>query len=62
MGLALSASFAFLTPVSHKANLLVMNPGGYGARDYLKVGIVTTIICVGTALLLVPLWMPFTRG
>lgn len=59
MGLALGASFAFLTPFSHKANLLVMNPGGYAIRDYLKVGIVTTLICLGVGLGLIPLVFPF---
>jgi len=55
MGVALGASFAFLTPFSHKANLLVMNPGGYRSGDYFRIGAITTIICLVTALVLIPL-------
>lgn len=59
MGVALGASFAFLTPFSHKANLLVMNPGGYRPSDYFKVGAITTVICFGLALLMIPLLYRF---
>ena len=33
---ALAASAAFMTPFSHKANLIVMGAGGYRVIDYLK--------------------------
>lgn len=55
MGVALGASIAFLTPFSHKANLLVMNPGGYRSGDYFKVGAITTLICMVAAMILIPL-------
>jgi len=58
MGVALGASFAFLTPFSHKANLLVMNPGSYRSGDYFKIGAVTTLLCVVTAMVLIPLFYP----
>ena len=32
MGVSLAASAAFMTPFSHKANLLVMGAGGYRSR------------------------------
>ena len=44
MGVGLAASAAFMTPFSHKANLLVMGAGGYRSMDYLKVGTPLTIV------------------
>jgi di/tricarboxylate transporter len=52
MAIALSCSLAFLTPLGHPVNVLVMGSGGYSFRDYLKVGgpltlIVLLIIMIG---------------
>ncbi len=44
MGVALAASAAFMTPFSHKANLLVMGAGGYKSWDYIRVGTPLTIV------------------
>lgn len=59
MGVGLAASAAFLTPFSHKANLLVMGAGGYRVGDFVRVGSVLTIIVLGLMALLIPLLMPF---
>jgi di/tricarboxylate transporter len=59
MGIALAASAAFMTPFSHKANLLVMGAGGYRALDYVKVGSPLTLVILALIVLLVPLVMPF---
>lgn len=59
MGVALSASMAFLTPVSHRANLLVMSAGGYRPKDYLRVGSVLTLVTLALIAALVPLLFPF---
>ena len=59
MAVALSASVAFLTPFSHKSNLLVMSAGGYRLRDYLLVGGAITVLSFILVLLLVPLVFPF---
>lgn len=55
MATALGASIAFLTPFSHKGNLLVVAPGGYKPKDFLRVGSGLTILCflLLTVLLLV---------
>ena len=42
--LAFAASAAFLTPVSYQTNLMVMGPGSYKTRDFLKIGIPFTLI------------------
>ncbi len=58
MGVAVSASLAFLLPTAHPVNLLVMGPGGYEPRDYLKVGLPLTLVVAPVALLLVQwIWL-----
>ena len=59
MGVGLAASAAFMTPFSHKANLLVMGAGGYRSMDYLKVGTPLTILLVILMVLLIPVFFPF---
>jgi len=59
MGVSLAASAAFMTPFSHKANLLVMGAGGYCSRDYLKVGTPLTIVVLLIIVFMVPLFFPF---
>ena len=59
MGVALAASAAFMTPFSHKANLLVMGAGGYRSVDYLKVGTPLTIVFLVLLVFMVPLFFPF---
>jgi di/tricarboxylate transporter len=44
MAVALGSSTAFLTPISHPSNLLVMGPGGYRFSDYARVGLPLTIL------------------
>ena len=39
MTVAVGACSAFLTPIGHQANTLVMGPGGYKYSDYWKVGL-----------------------
>ena len=60
MGVGLAASAAFMTPFSHKANLLVMGAGGYKAMDYVKVGTPLTFVVLGLLAIMIPLLMPFT--
>jgi len=59
MGVGLAASAAFMTPFSHKANLLVMAAGGYRSMDYLKVGSPLTVVLLILMVLLVPVFFPF---
>ncbi|MSU88693.1 SLC13 family permease [Rhodobacteraceae bacterium 2CG4] len=39
MGVAVAASCAFLTPIGHKNNTIIMGPGGYRFGDYWRVGL-----------------------
>jgi di/tricarboxylate transporter len=59
MGVGLAASAAFMTPFSHKANLLVMGAGGYRAVDYIRVGTPLTIVILAMLVLLIPVVFPF---
>ena len=44
MAVAIGASCAFLTPIGHQNNLLVMGPGGYRFWDYWRLGLPLEII------------------
>ena len=59
MVVAVSASTAFMTPIGTTTNLMVMTPGGYGFRDYLRVGLPLVSIFLVLTLVLVPLIWPF---
>jgi di/tricarboxylate transporter len=52
MAVAVGASCAFLTPIGHQSNTLVMGPGGYRFGDYWRMGLPLEILIV---LLAVPL-------
>lgn len=46
MGVAVAASSAFLTPIGHKNNTLIMGPGGYRFGDYWRMGLPLEILII----------------
>jgi di/tricarboxylate transporter len=62
MGVALATSTAFLTPLGHPVNVLVMSPGGYSFRDYLKVGLPLTLLVLAAVMFLLPIFWRLTNG
>ena len=46
MGVAVAASCAFLTPIGHKNNTLILGPGGYHFGDYWRMGLPLEILIV----------------
>jgi di/tricarboxylate transporter len=56
MGIVIASSCAFLTPIGHQSNTLVMGPGGYKFGDYWRMGLLIELIVV---LVGVPLIMMF---
>ncbi|MEM6566420.1 MAG: SLC13 family permease [Pseudomonadota bacterium] len=46
MAVAVAASSAFLTPIGHKNNTLILGPGGYGFGDYWRMGLPLEILIV----------------
>jgi di/tricarboxylate transporter len=59
MTVAVAASAAFLSPVGHPANLLVMGPGGYRFSDYIKIGLPLTLVVLVVVILVMPIFWPF---
>jgi anion transporter len=59
MGIAMSASSCFLTPVATPPNTIVLGPGNYRFIDYFKAGwplqVISTLMCI----FLIPLIWPF---
>jgi di/tricarboxylate transporter len=56
MGVALATSMAFMTPLGHPVNVLVMSPGGYNFRDFVKVGVPLSILLFIVAMIFLPLF------
>jgi len=54
----LGAATSFLTPVGHKANVLVFGPGGYRFFDYTRVGTGLTLALFVVAMIFVPIFFP----
>lgn len=54
MSVSVAASSAFLTPIGHQSNLLVMGPGGYKFKDYWRLGLPLSLITllIGAPLIL----------
>jgi len=58
VGVLVACSTAFLMPYGHPAPLMVQEPGGYGAGDYVRFGLGLNVIAFGVILGLVPLLWP----
>ncbi len=56
MAVAMGCSLAFLTPLGHPVNIMVMSPGGYSFKDYAKVGLPLTIIAFVLIMLLIRIY------
>jgi di/tricarboxylate transporter len=50
MAVAVAASCAFLTPIGHKNNTLILGPGGYRFADYWRMGLPLEILIVLVAI------------
>ena len=59
MGVAIGSSCAFLTPVGHQSNALVMAPGGYRFGDYWRLGLPLSVVVVAVAVPLILSFWPF---
>lgn len=59
MTVAIAASTSFATPMASPVNTLVLAPGGYRFRDFVKVGVPLQMMAMVITLLLVPMLFPF---
>jgi len=58
MAVAVGASCAFLTPIGHQSNTLVMGPGGYQFGDYWRLGLPLSVVAALAAVPLILLFWP----
>ena len=58
MAVAVAASCAFLTPIGHKNNTLIMGPGGYRFGDYWRMGLPLEILVVAVGIPMILLVWP----
>ena len=58
MAVAVAASSAFLTPIGHKNNTLILGPGGYRFGDYWRMGLPLEIIVVAVSIPLILIFWP----
>ncbi|MFT7337019.1 MAG: di/tricarboxylate transporter [Marinobacter maritimus] len=57
MAVAVGASCAFMTPIGHQSNALVMEPGGYEFGDYWRLGLpLTAIVTVVAVPVIMLVW------
>jgi di/tricarboxylate transporter len=55
LAIAFGGSMCFATPVGHQVNLMVLGPGGYRYKDFVKVGLPLSLI--GWIVISVGLWV-----
>ena len=58
MAVAVAASCAFLTPIGHKNNTLIMGPGGYSFGDYWRTGLPLEILVVAVSVPMILIVFP----
>ena len=59
IAIAISASASFATPIGYQTNMMVYGPGGYRAKDFLKVGVPLNILYMIVSILVIPLFWKF---
>jgi di/tricarboxylate transporter len=58
LAVAVASSMAFMSPLGHSVNVMVMGAGGYTFKDYARVGIPLTILLVVVLMALLPFIKP----
>ncbi len=56
MAVAVAASCAFLTPIGHKNNTIILGPGGYRFGDYWRMGLPLEVLVVAVGVPMI-LWV-----
>lgn len=59
MAIVIASSCAFLTPIGHQSNTLVLGPGGYKFGDYWRLGLLIEIIVIVVGVPLILMFWPF---
>ena len=58
VAITFGASAAFAMPIGYQTSLMVYGPGGYRARDFIKMGLVLDLLLAIIALVLIPYYWP----
>jgi len=58
MAVAIGASCAFLTPIGHESNAMVMKRGGYTFKDYFRVGLPLELLIITISIPLILYFWP----
>lgn len=61
LGMAICISTAFMTPVAHESTILVIQPGGYRFRDFLRFGTPLALLTWAVTVLVLPLLYPLRQ-
>ena len=59
MGVAVASSCAFLTPIGHKNNTIIMGPGGYAFGDYWRMGLPLELLVLAVSVPAILFAWPF---
>jgi di/tricarboxylate transporter len=60
MAVAVGASCAFLTPIGHQNNTLILGPGGFGFGDYWRLGLPLELLIIAISVPVLLLVWPLT--
>ena len=58
IAIAIAASASFLTPIGYQTNTIVYGMGGYRFADFARVGLPLTILMLGLAAFVIPVFWP----
>lgn len=59
MAVVTGSSLCFLSPIAHQAGAMVMGPGGYTYRDFIRAGTPLALICIAAGWVLIPVFWSF---
>ena len=59
MAVAVGAEFVFISPIGHQCNLLILGPGSYKFGDFVRFGGPLALVCLITAVIVLPIVWPF---
>jgi len=60
IAIAVAASASFLTPIGYQTNTMVYGMGGYRFTDFARVGLPLTIVMLGLAAVVIPIFWPLS--